>query len=85
VGEGFSIPHPTMRLPFLFTLLALAVAGRAATYTVTTTADSGAGSLRDAIQLANANPGQDRIEFATTGVFATAQTITLGGTQLSVT
>lgn len=35
----------------------------AATYTVTTTADSGAGSLRLAIEQANANPGADGIDF----------------------
>lgn len=35
----------------------------AATYTVTTTADSGAGSLRWAIEQANGNPGADVIDF----------------------
>ena len=35
----------------------------ATTFDVTTTADSGAGSLRDAITLANANPGLDTITF----------------------
>ncbi|WP_439620393.1 hypothetical protein [Gemmata sp.] len=35
-----------------------------ATFTVTTTADSGAGSLRDAITRANASPGADTIAFA---------------------
>src|SRR5512132_218652 len=35
----------------------------AATYTVTTTADSGAGSLRQAILDANANLGPDEIRF----------------------
>jgi len=49
--------------------LALVVAlGSAAvrgdTFTVTSTADSGAGTLRQAILDANANPGEDRIEFA---------------------
>lgn len=34
------------------------------TFTVTSTADSGAGTLRQAIIDANANPGEDRIEFA---------------------
>ena len=38
-----------------------------ATFLVTTNADEGAGSLRQAIFQANANPGQDRIEFAITG------------------
>ena len=36
---------------------------RAATYTVTNTADSGPGSLRRAIAQANANPGPDTIKF----------------------
>src|SRR3954469_1404354 len=39
----------------------------AATYTVTTTADSGAGSLRQAITDANGNAGHDTIEFNITG------------------
>jgi hypothetical protein len=34
-----------------------------ATFTVTSTADSGVGTLRQAIIDANANPGEDRIEF----------------------
>ena len=37
------------------------------TYPVTTTADSGAGSLRQAITDANANPGHDTISFNITG------------------
>jgi hypothetical protein len=40
---------------------------RAATYTVTTTADSGAGSLRQAVLDANGNPGADDIVFAIPG------------------
>jgi len=36
----------------------------AATFTVTTNQDSGPGSLREAVGLANANPGEDTIEFA---------------------
>ncbi len=43
---------------------------------VTTTANSGAGSLRQAVLNANANPGADTITFDPT-VFATAQTIVL--------
>ena len=39
----------------------------AATFTVTTTADSGAGSLRQAILEANANPGADEIGFSIPG------------------
>ncbi len=45
-----------------------------ATYTVTTTADSGEGSLRAALELANATPGIQGIEFAIPGVGV--QTIT---------
>jgi hypothetical protein len=57
------------RAGFLATLfLALTGAGaRAATYTVTTTADSGAGSLRQAIVDANANAGLDTIAFNIAG------------------
>jgi hypothetical protein len=39
----------------------------ATTYTVTSTADSGAGTLRQAILDANANPGPDSIAFAIAG------------------
>ena len=46
------------------------------TFTVTTKADSGAGSLRQAILDANANPGADRIEFDGE-VFADPDTIDL--------
>lgn len=45
----------------LILLCSMSVFG--ATYTVTTTADAGVGSLRDAINLANANPGNDNIIF----------------------
>jgi len=44
-------------------VLAFPAAASAATFSVTSTADSGAGTLRDAIGLANANPGQDVITF----------------------
>src|SRR5262245_20821974 len=37
------------------------------TFTVTNLLDSGAGSLRAAVSAANANPGADTIDFATTG------------------
>ncbi len=42
-------------------LLCVASAASALTYTVTSTADSGAGSLRQAITDANTNPGADTI------------------------
>jgi formylglycine-generating enzyme required for sulfatase activity len=47
------------------TVLTLTSVGWAATYTVTTLADGGPGSLREAILNANANPGSDTIDFAT--------------------
>src|SRR5262245_35735363 len=40
------------------------------TFTVLNLADSGTGSLRQAILDANANPGTDAIDFATTGTIA---------------
>ncbi|WP_459557840.1 beta strand repeat-containing protein [Lacunimicrobium album] len=50
-------------------------------YTVTSTADSGAGSLRDAIDQANTNPGDDTITFA---LNLSGQTITLLTGQLTL-
>jgi hypothetical protein len=47
--------------------LAVATALPAATFTVTSTADSGAGSLRAAIESANATPGADTIAFGIVG------------------
>ncbi|HYX21448.1 MAG TPA: IPT/TIG domain-containing protein [Thermoanaerobaculia bacterium] len=44
-------------------VLAVSAPLRANTYTVTNTADTGAGSLRQAITDANANPGADTIQF----------------------
>jgi hypothetical protein len=46
---------------------------RATTFTVITTGDSGAGSLRAAITAANMNPGADTISFS----FAGTQTVTI--------
>jgi hypothetical protein len=51
------------RLPIGLALFLLASLMAAATYTVANTADSGAGSLRQAILDANANPGADTINF----------------------
>jgi len=56
----------TNKLRILFALVAvMMVAGVAlpTTYTVTNTSDSEPGSLREAIESANANPGQDLIAF----------------------
>ncbi len=59
-------------------LLAGARVATAATYTVMNLNDSGPGSLRDAVNQANANAGDDVIDFSVTG------TITLTTGQLSV-
>lgn len=48
----------------VMTAFGLATPVHAATYQVTSTADSGPGSLRAAIEAANANPGPDNIRFA---------------------
>lgn len=63
-------------------IMAAAPAG-AATFTVTTTSDSGAGSLREAIQAANANAGVDRVHFDIPGVGP--HTITLASTLPTIT
>ena len=51
-------------LPIIIQVLAVTSALEAAVFTVTVTADSGAGSLRQAIVDAAANPGADEINFA---------------------
>jgi hypothetical protein len=56
---------------------------KAATYTVTTTDDAGAGSLRQAITDANANSGADQIDFAIAGAGPHTIVLTTGG--LSIT
>jgi hypothetical protein len=71
-----------------FTCLVFAVVlsgapAAAAIFTVTTTADSGAGSLRQAILDANASPGADTIAFAIPG--AGVQTIVLASALPPVT
>ncbi|HEY9173728.1 MAG TPA: chitobiase/beta-hexosaminidase C-terminal domain-containing protein [Verrucomicrobiae bacterium] len=79
-----------MKLAFSFlalSVLALATT-QAATFTVTTTDDSGPGSLRQAILDANAMPGDDRITFAVSGTsmltsalppIADTNTVTIAG------
>jgi len=56
----------------LAVMLSFAAAARADTFNVTNTADSGPGSLRDAIALANATPGSDFVNFTVTGVLTPA-------------
>ena len=73
---------------FLF-ILSVSISAAAATYTVTKIADTNDGvcdadcSLREAIAAANTSVENDVIEFST--LFDTAQTITLGGTDLIIT
>ena len=55
------------RLPLAFLFLLAASSLAAATFTVTNTNDSGAGSLRQAILDANGSPGADTIAFAVSG------------------
>lgn len=65
--------------------VALAPAAQAATFTVTTADDNGAGSLRAALEAANAASGADTVEFDTTFFSAgTPRTIVLA-TPLSIT
>ena len=60
--------HPFSRAALAAVLqLTLVVCGQAATFTVTTTADSGPGSLRQAIDDANLAPGTDTIAFNIAG------------------
>jgi len=70
----------TISALFIFCGLFTATSG-AATFTVTNILDTGAGSLRQAIVDANANPGSDTITFDPV-VFATPQTITLTSAEL---
>ena len=56
------------RLGLAGALFAASGALSAITYTVTSTADSGAGTLRQAILDANANPGADTIAFNIVGI-----------------
>jgi hypothetical protein len=77
------------RVAFLTSLLLIFAAAphlRAAAYTVTTLADSGPGSLRAAIELANATPADDTIDFAVSGTIVLASTLeaAVGGGKLTI-
>lgn len=61
-----------------FILTAMSLAANAATFTVTNTNDSGAGSLRQAVLDANSAAGADTIDFS----FTSAQTIVLTSGEL---
>ncbi len=82
---GIENPGKERQLPFRHTLLALAVGqimlagpAAAATFIVDNNADSGPGSLRAAIVLANANPDSDTIGFDA------AHSITLTSGELTI-
>lgn len=69
-----SLQNKTVQLTLLMGSIILAIAfvllphsAKAATYTVTSTDDAGAGTLRQAITDANANAGADQIDFAISG------------------
>ncbi len=69
---------------FLLILAAASATANASNFVVTNTNDSGAGSLRDAINQANANGQEDLITFDP-AVFNTPRTITLAGGELRIT
>lgn len=73
----FSHHRSVLRFLPILALITILLPGtaRALTYTVTTTNDSGAGSLRAAIEAANSNPGADTITFNIPG--SGVKTITL--------
>ena len=56
-----------MKTSIVLAALLVTASARAATYTVTSAADSGAGSLREAITSANGNAGADTIHFNIVG------------------
>jgi parallel beta-helix repeat protein len=70
------------RIPLLLAILGTTLSLRAATFTVTSNASSGAGSLREAITLANSTPGADTIAFA---IGSGEQTIQLDAQLPSIT
>ncbi|MCS7049559.1 MAG: right-handed parallel beta-helix repeat-containing protein [Verrucomicrobiae bacterium] len=75
---------PLLGLLALLILFA-ASSGRTATFTVTTTAESGAGSLTQAILDANANPGPDVIVFAIPPFDTTTKSIVFNSTPPPIT
>ena len=82
-SQRFTVLSAVLCLALLCTAPAGACPGN---FLVTTTADTGPGSLRQAIADANADPcPPSTITFDTNGVFATPQTITLTNGELLVT
>ena len=73
------------KLPFaILILLAATIPTESATFTVTNVKDSGAGSLRDAIDQANTNSQADTINFDP-AFFSVARTITLTSGEINIT
>ena len=72
-------------LALLATFAPLAQSALAATFTVTSLADSGAGSLRAAITQANASPGADTITFTVAGTITVASSLPALTDQAGVT
>jgi len=73
-------PGLALRLGLCF-LLASAAGAVAATFTVTSLANSGQGSLRQAVRRANAAPGADEVTFAP----GLTGTITLTSSEILIT
>jgi titin len=68
----------------LLLLFTLALSAHAATYTVTNSADSGAGTLRQAIIDANTNPGADTINFSISGTINITSTLEITDGDLTI-
>lgn len=84
LNDGPISDRRVRRGPLLVLLmLVTALTTQAATYTVTNTADSGAGSLRQAILDANASAANDVIVFQSP-FFDTARTITLSSGEVTI-
>lgn len=75
-GTKFTIINATLQIHY--TPTSVVIVTTASTFLVTNTADSGSGSLRQAILDANAHPGPDTIDFAIPG--SGVQTIVVGST-----
>lgn len=74
----FSPGSAVLWLAITFAFMMTATTANAAVFTVSNTSNSGAGSLRQAVLDANANPGADSIAFSPT-IFNQLQVITLQG------
>ncbi|MFN0214544.1 MAG: hypothetical protein ACKVT2_09840, partial [Saprospiraceae bacterium] len=75
LGGNLKLPPKVSRLGLLGLLVFTLSTTWANTYTVSNTNDAGAGSLRQAIIDANANPGADVIDFSTSGLLTLASSL----------